>query len=77
MIDFSRSTFTWKSQPWQPDPYYRYTGGFVGTPGQVSTTPPASHAEAVQRVAQRWRAEGKALPPGWEQYMSLVQQPQI
>ena len=35
MIDFSRSTFTWKSHPWQPDPYYRYTGGFVGEPGQV------------------------------------------
>lgn len=35
MIDFRRSFFTWKSHPWQPDPYYRYPGGFVGTPGQV------------------------------------------
>ena len=35
MIDFSRSTFTWKTYPWSPDPYYRYTGGFVGKPGQV------------------------------------------
>lgn len=34
MINFPRSTFTWKSNPWYPDPYYRYTGGFVGTPGQ-------------------------------------------
>jgi hypothetical protein len=35
MIDFPRSTFTWKSHPWKPDPHYRWTGGFVGTPGQV------------------------------------------
>jgi len=34
MIHFPRSTFTWKSHPWFPDEYYRYTGGFVGTPGQ-------------------------------------------
>jgi hypothetical protein len=34
MINFPRSTFTWKSNPWHPDPYYRYTGGFVGQPGQ-------------------------------------------
>lgn len=35
MIDFSRSTFTWQSHPWAPDPYYRWAGGFVGEPGQV------------------------------------------
>ena len=35
MIDFSRSTFTWKSQPWKADPYYRWQGGFVGTESQV------------------------------------------
>lgn len=35
MIDFPRSFFTWKSRPWAPDGYYRYPGGFVGTPGQV------------------------------------------
>ena len=35
MIDFSRSTFTWHTHPWTPDPYYRYAGGFVGEPGQV------------------------------------------
>jgi hypothetical protein len=34
MINFPRSTFTWKSHPWHPDEYYRYTGGFVGAPGQ-------------------------------------------
>ena len=34
MTDFSRSLFTRKSQPWYPDRYYRYAGGFVGTPGQ-------------------------------------------
>ena len=35
MIDFPRSTFTWKSHPWMPDPHYRWAGGFVGTPGQI------------------------------------------
>ena len=35
MIDFPRSTFTWQSHPWLPDPYYRYPGGFVGDSGQV------------------------------------------
>lgn len=35
MINFPRSTFTWKSHPWYADPYYRYPGGFVGQPGQV------------------------------------------
>lgn len=35
MIDFSRSTFTWKSHPCTPDPHYRWQGGFVGEPGQV------------------------------------------
>jgi hypothetical protein len=35
MIDFHRSQFAWKSRPWLPDEYYRYTGGFVGTPGEV------------------------------------------
>ena len=35
MIDFPRSTFTWKSHPRQPDAYFRYAGGFVGQLGQV------------------------------------------
>lgn len=35
MIDFHRSHFMWKSNPLYPDDYYRYPGGFVGTPGQV------------------------------------------
>lgn len=35
MINFPRSTFTWQSHPWHPDPYYRYPGGFVGEPGQA------------------------------------------
>jgi hypothetical protein len=35
MIDFHRSTFLWKSKPWVADEFYRYPGGFVGTPGQV------------------------------------------
>jgi hypothetical protein len=35
MIDFPRSLFTRKSQPWYPHRYHRYHGGFVGTPGQA------------------------------------------
>ena len=35
MLDFHRSLFTWKSRPWYPDDFYRYPGGFVGTPGEV------------------------------------------
>ena len=35
MIDYSRSTFTWKAHPIKADPYYKYSGGIVGTPGQV------------------------------------------
>ena len=35
MINFPCSTFTWKSNPFEPDPHYRYSGGFVGKPGQV------------------------------------------
>ena len=35
MIAFHRSSFHWKSWPWKPDPAYKYTGGFVGVPGQA------------------------------------------
>jgi hypothetical protein len=35
MIDYARSSFTWKSHPWKPDPHYRWMGGFVGVPGQA------------------------------------------
>ena len=35
MINFPCSTFTWKSHPISPDPHYLYSGGFVGTPGQI------------------------------------------
>jgi len=34
MVNFSRSSFTWKAHPWQPDPYYKWPGGFVGQHGQ-------------------------------------------
>lgn len=34
MIDFHRSSFRWLSNPWMPDGYYRYPGGFVGKPGE-------------------------------------------
>ncbi len=35
MIAFHRSSFHWRSWPWKPDPVYKYTGGFVGIPGQA------------------------------------------
>ena len=35
MIAFHRSSFHWRSWPWKPDPTYKYTGGFVGVPGQA------------------------------------------
>ncbi|MEE2872394.1 MAG: hypothetical protein VX893_05715, partial [Candidatus Latescibacterota bacterium] len=35
MINFPRSSFTWKAHPWQADPYYKWTGGFVGEHGQA------------------------------------------
>lgn len=35
MIAFHRSSFHWRSWPWKPDPVYKYTGGFVGVPGQA------------------------------------------
>lgn len=35
MIAFYRSSFHWRSWPWKPDPVYKYTGGFVGIPGQA------------------------------------------
>ena len=35
MINFHASSFTWESHPHQPDPYYKYTGGFVGEDGDV------------------------------------------
>ena len=35
MINFPRSSFTWKAHPWKPDPFYKWTGGFVGEHGQA------------------------------------------
>ena len=35
MIDFPRSFFSWKTFPWQNDPYYKYAGGFIGKEGDV------------------------------------------
>ncbi len=35
MINFSRSSFTWKAHPWEPDPFYKWSGGFVGEYGQA------------------------------------------
>lgn len=35
MINFTASTFTWKSHPWTSDPHYKWAGGFVGEVGQI------------------------------------------
>ena len=35
MIDFARSHFTWDHLPHEPDPEYKYPGGFVGQPGDA------------------------------------------
>ena len=35
MIDFARSHFTWDHLPHEPDPTYKYPGGFVGKPGEA------------------------------------------
>ena len=35
MIAFHRSSFHWRAWPRQPDPVYKYSGGFVGESGQV------------------------------------------
>jgi hypothetical protein len=35
VIDFARSSFTWKHNPWKHDEHYKYAGGFVGEEGQV------------------------------------------
>ena len=35
MINFPRSSFTWKAHPWESDPHYKWAGGFVGEMGQV------------------------------------------
>ena len=35
MINFHASSFTWESRPHEPDPFYKYVGGFVGEDGYV------------------------------------------
>ncbi len=35
MIDFGRSHFTWEHLPTEPDPFYKYPGGFVGSYGDA------------------------------------------
>ncbi|MCY3771100.1 MAG: hypothetical protein OXG98_03635 [Gemmatimonadetes bacterium] len=35
MIAFHRSSFHWRSWPWESDLVYKYKGGFVGVPGQA------------------------------------------
>ena len=35
MIDFARSHFTWDHLPHRPAPDYKYSGGFVGQPGDA------------------------------------------
>ena len=35
MFNFHASSFTWESHPHEPDPFYKYTGGFVGNNGDI------------------------------------------
>ncbi|MCY3762794.1 MAG: hypothetical protein OXH50_16220, partial [Gemmatimonadetes bacterium] len=35
MINFHASSFTWESRPHEPDPFYKYSGGLVGPPGEA------------------------------------------
>ncbi len=38
MIDFNRSFVTWTIEWAEPDPVYAYAGGFVGEPGEATTS---------------------------------------
>ena len=38
MIDFSRSLITWTIDWAEPDPVYAFPGGFVGEPGEATTS---------------------------------------
>ena len=38
MIDFNRSFITWTIEWAEPDPVYAYAGGFVGEPGEATTS---------------------------------------
>jgi len=38
MIDFNRSFITWTIEWAEPDPVYAYAGGFVGEPGESTTS---------------------------------------
>lgn len=38
MIDFDRSFVTWTIEWTEPDPVYAYAGGFVGEPGEATTS---------------------------------------
>ena len=38
MIDFNRSFITWTIDWAEPDPVYAYPGGFVGEPGEATTS---------------------------------------
>lgn len=38
MIDFTRSFITWTIEWAEPDPVYAYPGGFVGEPGEATTS---------------------------------------
>ncbi len=38
MIDFNRSFVTWTIDWSEPDPTYKYPGGFVGEPGEATTS---------------------------------------
>ncbi len=58
MIDFSRSSFTWKHVPWRHDEHYKYAGGFVGEEGQIYHV--RFNLEAMCEITEN--ASGKKTP---------------
>ena len=49
MINFARSSFTWKSHPKEADPHYKWMGGFVGKEGETYHVRFALEASCVVR----------------------------
>ena len=58
MIDFARSSFTWRHTPWSHDEHYKYAGGFVGQEGQVYHV--RFNLEACCEITEH--ASGKVTP---------------
>ena len=59
MIDFNRSFVTWTIEWTAPDPMYKYPGGFVGTPGDTTTS--RMQIDASCRIADESRGSVRTL----------------